>query len=739
MTRRPLQRVLHHLRSATGSESIADAQLLERFVQEQDEAAFELLVRRHERLVLGACRRILRNPHDVDDAFQATFLTLVRKAGSVGKGESIGSWLYKVAFRIALRANAKTQRQTHRERTGLIDADFAGPGDPATDLQRRELRPLLDQEIHRLPAKYRAAVILCYLEGKNYDEAALELGCPKGTLSTRLTRARELLRDQLTRRGLTLTATALGALLAEESASAQGIPPLINITVHAGSSLLSGSGAGTVSPRAMTWMEGVVKAMFYTRVKIVTLCAVALVFLGTTIGVWTAGALADPGNTEKPGPATQAKGGPEAPAGLEQLQGTWQLVGGEKDGQPFSKRVLDKERYNWMTITGNKLIDKIGDLVTETILRIDARQRPHTVDLLVVVRENVNGVEQKRTDVLQRGIYERKGDVLRICLGAEGKERPRAFPTAPDSSSVLSIYRRIDPAQVKPEKIAASPEFDRAEVTVDLLKQDPPGKRAKTLTDRAEIAKLVTFFPGVGTGREAPIAGGYVPVARVKLERKGGPTITVQIAPAYEFWSEGKGDWKAKPGLKAHLDQLFEPQFAGEMGWSKPLNHLRGRLRLRSWETSFGTEMPLLYVELENVGRWPLEVGRRPGAVKITVFDEKGQMVKESGLPRSGPGLPVQFAAVPGGAYVGFGLHCRNVGIPQILPGALLALENGDWLLKPGRYTLRATYEQKPAGGFEGYLPKNADVLSQWVGRLELPALEIDIHPPRKQKADPAQ
>src|SRR5262245_60180817 len=137
-----------------------DAQLLERFVHKRDETAFEVLVWRHAAMVVGVCQRVLRHQQDVEDAFQATFLTLVRKAASVGKRESVGSWLYKVAYRVALRARARGARQATHER---LEGDVLG-GEPAPDHTWLDLRPVLDEEINRLPEKYRAPVVLCYFE-----------------------------------------------------------------------------------------------------------------------------------------------------------------------------------------------------------------------------------------------------------------------------------------------------------------------------------------------------------------------------------------------------------------------------------------------------------------------------------------------------------------------------------------------------------------------------------------------
>ena len=166
------------------ADGATDASLLERFVVGRDEAAFELLLWRHGPMVLGLCRRMLRCEQDAEDAFQAAFLLLARKAASVRRGEAVAGWLYRTAYRIALRVRQTATPPAGRRSAGG-GAGRVGIG-AGSGLAR--LRPVLDDEIHRLPAKYRLPIILCYFQGRTHAEAALELGCPKGTVSVRLQR-----------------------------------------------------------------------------------------------------------------------------------------------------------------------------------------------------------------------------------------------------------------------------------------------------------------------------------------------------------------------------------------------------------------------------------------------------------------------------------------------------------------------------------------------------------------------
>jgi RNA polymerase sigma factor (sigma-70 family) len=180
------------------AETSSDAQLLRRFAQHRDEAAFAALVERHGPLVLAACRRVLGTVQDAEDAFQATFLVLARKAATIRDPNLLGNWLYGVASRIARKARASlNRRRRHEKRARLLSLSQAPPA-----VESNDLRPLLDQELSRLPERHRAAVGLCYLEGKSNAEAARLLRCPTGTVKGRLARARELLRRRLVRRGL---------------------------------------------------------------------------------------------------------------------------------------------------------------------------------------------------------------------------------------------------------------------------------------------------------------------------------------------------------------------------------------------------------------------------------------------------------------------------------------------------------------------------------------------------------
>jgi RNA polymerase sigma factor (sigma-70 family) len=253
----------------------SDGQLLERLADGRDESALDTLVRRHAGLVWGVCRRLLADPNDAEDAFQATFVVLVRKAKGLDRRGSLAGWLHGVAYRVAVRARVNAVRRATYERQARPMPTSAPPGEPGRD----ELRRVLDEELNRLPEKYRLPLVLCHLEGKTNEEAAALLRWPVGTVKGRAARAREALRRRLERRGLALSAAAMAGRLAEEAALAAPTE-LLAATVQTGLRVATGAGAPTsISILA----EGVIHTMFVTKLKMAALLLLA-------VGVAVAGA-----------------------------------------------------------------------------------------------------------------------------------------------------------------------------------------------------------------------------------------------------------------------------------------------------------------------------------------------------------------------------------------------------------------------------------------------------------------
>lgn len=275
----PLSNYLAHLRGILARREGAedtDGQLLERYLAQRDEGAFEILVRRHGSMVLGVCRRILGNSHDAEDAFQATFLVLVRRAGSIVPRERVGAWLHGVAYRTALEARRSRARRRRKEAR-------ATPRLPSSEDAAAEWGPVLDCELNRLPINYRLPLLLCDMEGLTRREAAQKLGWAEGTVSSRLSRGRELLARRLKRHGLGLSAAA-ATLLAEGAAMASVPAPLIGSTVKA--ALLTAAGqmaaARVIAAAAVVLMERMVRNMAILKLK---LAAAILLGAGILMGL----------------------------------------------------------------------------------------------------------------------------------------------------------------------------------------------------------------------------------------------------------------------------------------------------------------------------------------------------------------------------------------------------------------------------------------------------------------------
>jgi RNA polymerase sigma factor (sigma-70 family) len=311
MANAPRNLVLRYIRRVAGMAGLgdaSDADLLGRFLAHRDEAAFELLLWRHGTMVLHVCRDVARDEHAAEDAFQATFLALVRKATSIRARESIGAWLYRVAFRAALRV-----RRSKRETVNVNLAELPDVAELPDEASLRELRPLLHEEVQRLPGKYRTPIVLCYLEGLTHEEAARQLGWPKGTVAGRVARARELLRKRLTRRGISLP-VALSALALAPGAVLATVPAaLVQTTLRAGLLVAAGeSAAAFVSAQVLALSQGVIRTMFWHNVRISAAVILALGLVGSGVGLYASGRL-----TAQAGTTAQADEDDDAPKATE--------------------------------------------------------------------------------------------------------------------------------------------------------------------------------------------------------------------------------------------------------------------------------------------------------------------------------------------------------------------------------------------------------------------------------------
>jgi RNA polymerase sigma factor (sigma-70 family) len=480
--------VLRHIRGLAGArqvEGLTDAQLLDRFVRAREQAAFAALVQRHGGLVMGVCRRVLRHAEDAEDAFQATFLVLARKAGSIRKRESVASWLYGVAYRTAAHARdeARRRRSHEQEAQPMPATDTAAAAWP-------ELQPLLDEELQQLPDKYRRPLVLCYLQGKTNRQAAEELGWPAGSMARRLARGRELLRKNLTRRGLTLSAPALLTLLGNEAAPAAVSLATITAVVRAGLRFAAGqSVAGAVPFKAVTLARGVLQTMTLSRFKsgALLLLATALMGLGV-LGGW------------RGFPDTVAAGQAGQEAGPKQEVDT---PGRGKSRPAPTPRVSVKRAgpQRQLTVTGRVQDMRQKSLAGAEVAVLELGESPgpgRVGRLEVLARGKTNG--QGRFRLAAKFVRPRQLEGLTVLARARGFGLGWSALTRPTAQGLHRVQLRLRPEQVFQGRFL-----------------DLQGNPAAKVTFRVAAVRA-----GRGIGRPAPSSGGIAGKGK-ETGRTGGP------------------------------------------------------------------------------------------------------------------------------------------------------------------------------------------------------------------------
>jgi RNA polymerase sigma factor (sigma-70 family) len=300
-----------HLRRAVllrDQHVLTDSRLLESFRADGDETAFEILVKRHGPMVLGVCRRVIGNRHDAEDAFQAVFLVLAKKAASIARCDLIGNWLYGVAYRTALQARGRLGRRRAQE-TPMKDMPQPAVA-PEYDLH--ELHQVLDRELSKLTDKYRVPIVLCDLEGRPRKEVARLLKIPEGTLSSRLATARQHLARRLARHGLWMSAGALAMALAQQAATAAVRTGLVSVSAKAASLTAAGrSVTGILSAPALALSQGALKTMLLNKLKVISLVCLGLVAGGVGAGLGVPKLMAQPAQADQPSQTGEA-GRPKA-------------------------------------------------------------------------------------------------------------------------------------------------------------------------------------------------------------------------------------------------------------------------------------------------------------------------------------------------------------------------------------------------------------------------------------------
>jgi RNA polymerase sigma factor (sigma-70 family) len=426
-----VSQVIHSLRQAMlrhNGAGLTDGQLLDAFIERREAAAFAALVQRHGPMVWGVCLRVLGNYHDAEDAFQATFLVLVRKAACILPREMVANWLYGVARQTALKARATISKRRRRERQA---PEMPEPAVAERDLWN-DLQPLLDQELNRLPDKYRVAVVLCDLECKTRKEVARQLGLPEGTVASRLATARTMLAKRLARHGLIVSLASL-PVVSSQGAAASVPASLLAATVQAVS--LGASRPAVVPAQIIALTQGVLNTMLLTKLKIaatVLLVVAGGIGAGEVIYHSRAAQLVTAGpetKTETQGPSRRQRESAVMKE-LDNLQGTWILTALQQWGRPEMKASKDGrlKKDGRFKIEGDQFTfappGAGGKVIWTGLLKIDPTQQPKTMDWAKFVR-----AEDKKSEPDVTGIYELKGDTLTFCYG---NKRPTEFQTRPD-------------------------------------------------------------------------------------------------------------------------------------------------------------------------------------------------------------------------------------------------------------------------------------------------------------------
>jgi RNA polymerase sigma factor (sigma-70 family) len=428
---------IRRLAAPSGTCTEPDAVLLDRWARDGDQTAFELLVWRHGAMVLSVCRRALL-PADAEDAFQATFLVLVRKAGSVGRRGSLGGWLHRVAVR-----TCRAARRRGASRPLPLEVEPQAPAGAECD----DLRVVLDEELDRMPARFRQAVVLCHLQEKTVEEAAAELGCPRGTVLSRLLRGRRKLKARLARRGVVAPAVAVAVLTSAGATAAWPASRLVGLTVEvaSGRPVVIGAGWSVPTPADRLARE-VLNAM---RMKLVTtvVAAVFAVVLGVGAGLnWSAAEASDrqaqPAKARAGGakPADKPADKPDPKKELEKLQGDWTIANMEMGGEKLPDVVAEKMGYAFgpekITIKG-----KLAQAGAEYVVRDGSEDFKFKIDPSKKIAEI--DIEIKEGE-FAKGIYKFDGKELILCIDYSRTDRPEKFETKDQPAFALYRLKKAD-------------------------------------------------------------------------------------------------------------------------------------------------------------------------------------------------------------------------------------------------------------------------------------------------------
>jgi RNA polymerase sigma factor (sigma-70 family) len=641
----PLRGVLGTLRRLAGpggANDLSDADLLERFRARHEEAAFTLLVERHGPMVLGVCRRVLGNVHDAEEAFQATFLVFVRRASAIRKQASLASWLYGVAYRVAAKARARAAARRARERQAVTARPASGPPDALADL---ELRAALDEEVRRLPEKYRVPLVLCSLEGKTHEQAAQELRWPKSSVTARLGRARDLLRRRLVGRGFAVTAAVLAALVAEQAATA-AVPAVLTLaTVRLALETLTGKAAATAP--AVVLADHVLKGTAMTRLGATLALLLTLGLAGAGLALLTPPQPAVPdvpggANDSKPDPAANRPGNALPEGALARL-GSGRL----RHGAPVSDLAFSPDGKRLVSAGTGRL--RVWDAATGRL-----EHRFSVGGDSPVVAFSASGALLTSDSTPQE-------DGCRLLDVARGAERRRvalrASPAWPTTMAVSAGGRLVAVAELEDVRLfdpASAKETLHLDVTGLIgplrLALSPDGKAIAVGDDFSGVirvhdtaaGKRVAELKAEGSGKLAHLT--FSPDGRSLAAVTGLGSGTVIV------WDVGTGKERYRlPGLAYSGTCVFSPD-------GKVLAASGSPRDLNLWDASDGKEVRRL-----ALGTWVTAAAFTPDGKTLAAATEQGALVLwdvDSGksLPQSvdsvEPVWQLQFAE-GGGRLVG--------------------------------------------------------------------------------------
>jgi RNA polymerase sigma factor (sigma-70 family) len=568
--------VIQYLRRVLPSQDAADVTdglLLGRFIEEKDEAAIQGLIRRHGPMVWGVCCRLLRDHHDAEDAFQATFLVLVRKAASIVPQGMVANWLYGVAPQTALKARANAARRKGRERQVT---EMPEPAAAKQDLWN-DLQPLLDQELSRLPERYRALIVLCDLEGKTRKEAARQLGLPEGTVGSRLARARTLLARRLARHGLMATGGTLAAVLSEKAASAVVPASVVSDTMRTATLWACGQGAaaGAVSARVALLTDGVLKTMSLTKLKVVTVLLVAVAVTGFSTSLLGRQFLAARADSpviakvaETPSAATNASGrGPSnqeetlpvalASQEVRRLEGVWTVRHVETNGKALFDADSLKEaaritfEENTAKMTGLEVFS-----VRDFTFKLYPDRKPKAIDVTFQ-----DGPKKGETF---EGIYVIRGNEVHICLRLKQNElgRPKGYVTNSGTTLYTFILERAGAKEPAPGQ-AVTRAAPAAVVRLDAGLRDSGRKGIERITVE-ELAKRLRE-----EGFQWKIVGRQITFTATVLTPGATPRVRIEGMDKGHFdratLHNVGADNRLKPGDRVRVTGLIVDQVYG--GW----------------------------------------------------------------------------------------------------------------------------------------------------------------------------